>query len=72
MVMNSLFMNIRRLMNTSYTEIQLQTIYLCTQLVIKLDNDRKKDTTSPDRNADSKMDNLQLGMSMFEIFFHIS
>ena len=58
MVMNSLSKKIHRLLNTSYIEIQLQIIYLCTQLVIKLDNDRKQDATSSDRNAVSVVDHL--------------
>jgi len=45
-VMNSLFMSIHWMLDTSCTEIQLQIIYLCTQLVIKLDNDGRNVTTA--------------------------
>jgi hypothetical protein len=54
--------------DTLLTEIQLQIIYLCTQLVIKLDNDRKKDATSSDRNAVSEVDHLPPLMKYAEIF----
>ena len=67
-VMNSLFMSILRLMNTSYTEIQLHIIYWRTQLGINLDNDRKKDATVPDWNAVSKMNNLPPLIRYVEIF----
>ena len=69
--MNSLSKKIHRLMNTSYTEIQLQITYLWTQLVIKLDNDRKKGATVPDWNAVNKVGYLPSIMTTLEIFFHI-
>ena len=71
-VMNSLFMSILWMLDTFCKEIQLQMIYFWAQLVIKLDNDGKKDTTAKDWNAVNKVGYLPSIMTTLEIFFHIT
>ena len=71
-VLNSLFMSILWMLDTFCKEIQLQMIYFWAQLVIKLDNDGKKDTTAKDWNAVNKVGYLPSIMTTLEIFFHIT